>query len=174
MREIGVHPGAGVRPNTSQPYTGQDAGRIQIELFLDVVPATADNFKVADTKEAHSIAWYIPGFMIQGGDFLNGGGTGGISIFNSESFDDENFDIKHTRPGLLSMANSGPNTNGSQFFILCAATPHLDNKHVVFGEVLEGISAVKKMENTRTGAGDTPARACRIKACGQLTGAKVT
>ena len=110
----------------------------------------------------------ISGFMIQGGDFTNHNGTGGRSIYG-EKFADENFKVKHTEPGLLSMANAGPGTNGSQFFITVAPTPHLDGKHVVFGKVIEGYEeVVKKIETTQTGDADKPVMDVKIKACGVL------
>ena len=102
--------------------------------------------------------------MIQGGDFTRGDGTGGVSIYG-DKFDDENFEIKHTRPGLLSMANSGPNTNGSQFFITTTDTPHLDGKHVVFGEVISGMDVVGKLNQASTDAQDKPQVSCQIVDC---------
>ena len=167
-----------------------------MELFLDVVPATSENFRRFCTGEAeggykgstfHRVVSFlayikeysssqglqIPSFMIQGGDFLRGDGTGSTSIFGSDSFDDENFNLRHTRPGLLSMANSGPNTNGCQFFILTASAPHLDGKHVVFGEVIDGMSVVREIENTKTGPNDKPVEDVVIRDCGQISGSKV-
>lgn len=108
----------------------------------------------------------IPNFMCQGGDFTIGNGSGGRSIYGGK-FEDENFDLMHTRPGLLSMANSGPNTNGSQFFITTAVTDWLDGRHVVFGEVLEGYDVVEKMESVGSGGGGTSADV-RISDCGEL------
>jgi len=105
--------------------------------------------------------------MIQGGDFTAGNGTGGESIYG-EKFEDEAFPRKHDKPFLLSMANAGVNTNGSQFFVTTMKTPHLDDKHVVFGEVIRGKSVVRKVEQTPTGSGDSPLSPCVITACGQL------
>lgn len=132
-------------------------GKIVVELYEDVVPRTVKNFiaLIRDSKynrcKMHRI---IPGFMIQGGDITRGDGTGGYSIYG-EHFEDENFDIRHSGPGLLSMANSGPDTNGSQFFITLAEQPHLDGKHVVFGKVVKGMDIVKKIEEFGSSSGAT-------------------
>jgi peptidylprolyl isomerase len=146
---------------------GKPAGTLTLELFADVVPKTAENFRALCTGEKgmgksgkplsyagspfHRI---IPGFMIQGGDFTRGNGTGGESIYG-EKFADENFTLKHGGAGTLSMANAGPNTNGSQFFITVAETPWLDGKHVVFGKVVDGMDLLKKMEEQGTRSGQT-------------------
>uniref|UniRef100_A0A1B6CLZ8 Peptidyl-prolyl cis-trans isomerase E n=1 Tax=Clastoptera arizonana TaxID=38151 RepID=A0A1B6CLZ8_9HEMI len=147
-------------------------GRITIMLRSDVTPKTAENFKCLCTHEkgygyqGSTFHRIIPEFMCQGGDFTNHNGTGGRSIYGKK-FEDENFTLKHTGPGIVSMANSGPNTNGSQFFISTARTDWLDNKHVVFGHVLSGMDVIKKMEKYGTKAG-TPTEKIVIASCGEL------
>ena len=152
--------------------SGQPAGRITMDLFADT-PKTSENFRALCTGEKgfgykgcgfHRI---IPQFMAQGGDFTAGNGTGGKSIYGTK-FADENFNHKHTGNGVLSMANAGPNTNGSQFFMCFVATPHLDGKHVVFGQVQsESLQLLKALENKGSQSGKTSVPIV-ISDCGQL------
>ncbi|KAG3276006.1 peptidyl-prolyl cis-trans isomerase D isoform X1 [Urocitellus parryii] len=182
------HPSPEAKPsNPSNPRVFFDVdigeervGRIVLELFADIVPKTAENFRALCTGEKgigpttgkplyfkgcpfHRI---IKKFMIQGGDFSNQNGTGGESIYG-EKFEDENFYYKHDREGLLSMANAGRNTNGSQFFITTVPTPHLDGKHVVFGQVIKGIGVARMLENVEV-KGEKPVKLCVIAECGEL------
>ena len=153
----------------SNQTMGDKQFRVIVECFNDIVPKTAKNFielckrkKYVNTK-FHRI---VKDFVIQGGDYENGDGSGGKSIYG-ETFDDENFELKHSEEGLISMANSGPNTNGSQFFINLKANNHLDGKHVVFGKVVNGMDRIYQISSVDVDFSDAPLDDIYIKACGE-------
>jgi len=173
------------KPNPNNPIVffditvgTTDIGRIKFELFADVVPKTAENFRQLCTgeyrKDGVPIGYkrctfhrVIKDFMVQGGDFVNNDGTGLTSTYGGP-FADENFKMKHTGPGILSMANSGKDTNGCQFFITCSKCDFLDGKHVVFGRVIDGLLVLRKIENIPTGPNNKPKIPVIVSQCGEM------
>lgn len=160
---------------------GQPAGRVVIELFADVAPRISENFRQFCAGEARHRSTQLPlgyrgtafhriirGFMAQGGDFVSGDGSGLTSIYDGDKFADENFRLGHSRAGLLSMANTGADTNGCQFFITLAPCPWLDGKHCVFGAVIDGLLTVRKMEAVSVNAANKPTLPVTIAQCGEL------
>lgn len=159
---------------------GQEIGRLRMELFADKTPKTAENFRQFCTGEykrdgipigykGSTFHRIIKDFMVQGGDFVQGDGTGLTSIYNGIKFPDENFKDIHEGAGILSMANSGPDTNGCQFFITCAKCDFLDKKHVVFGKVIDdGMLIVRKMENVPVGPNNRPKLPVVVSQCGEM------
>jgi len=178
-REIGVAENGRTRVFMGITMGNRKVGRMVFELYNDITPKTCENFRALCTGEkglgkttrkplhfkGSTFHRVIKDFMIQGGDFSEHNGTGGESIYGGE-FKDENFEMKHTKPGILSMANAGPDTNGSQFFICTTATAHLNGKHVVFGELVEGMDVLRKIENSKVDNNDKPYETVRISDCG--------
>ncbi|KAF3826847.1 hypothetical protein GH733_009372 [Mirounga leonina] len=169
--------------NNSLSTGGQEVGHMKMELFVDVVPKTAKNFRQFFTGEfrkggvlirykGSTFHRVIKDFMIQGGDFVNGDGTGVARIYRGP-FADENFKLRHSVPGLLSMANSGPSTNGCQFFITCSKCDWLDGKHVVFGKIIDGLIVMRKIENVPTGFNNKPKLPVVISQCGEALSKKL-
>lgn len=159
---------------------GQQIGRMKFELFANDLPRTCENFLkfcTGETKgptgrpQGYKGAQFhrvIRNFMIQGGDFQRGDGLGSTTIWGTRTFADEGFPYKHDQPGMLSMANSGKDTNGSQFFVTCAATPMLDHKHICFGRLIDGMKVLRHVENVHTDASNRPILPVVISECGEM------